>query len=500
MSTPQPALRVVLLLRSLGYVRLFDPVIRALLARGHHVHLLHERDAYTERERDWLAAMEREPGFSWTVTATLYRDPWARFARELRRFADLLFFLSPDFVGPRAQIARAEKRTGPRLRGLLQVPGLRGQRARRILGRTVEAIDGSAPVSRELARELAGLSGDVLVLAPHLLPGGRHSEYVRAARAVGLPTCMCIASWDNLTSKQRLRVAPDRLVVWNGIQQDEAMRLHGIDPARIVITGAPSFDQWFERRPSPREEFCARVGLAAERPYLLFVGGALFPGTMTEAEYVRDLWIPRLREDARFDGVQLLIRPHPRRLEQWRDVALDELDGVAVWPREEASMPVDEETRADFFDSMHHSAAVVGINTTAMIEAAVVGRSVHTVLDPAFAGSQRGAFHFDYLLDVAGGVVQAAESYADHRDDLAAALAGDEEASRRRESFLREFVRPHGLESSALPRVVAAIEEVAAAGPSPAAVPPARLAPLRLFLRGFVATAGVARRVKRALA
>jgi len=481
-------------------VRLFDPVIRALLARGHRVHLLHERDAYTDREREWLAAIEREPGFSWALTSTLYRDPWARFARPLRRLADLLFFLGPEFVGPEEQIARAEKRTGLGLRRLVRLPGLRGRRARGLLTRAVEAIDGSAPVSEELARELSGLAPDVLVLAPHLLPGGRHSEYVRAARSAGIPTCMCIASWDNLSSKQHLRVAPDRLVVWNGLQQDEAVRLHGIDPQRIVITGAPSFDQWFERKPRPRDEFLVRVGLAADGPYLLFVAGALFPGSMTEAEYLRDVWIPELRRDARLRDVQLLIRPHPRRLEQWREVPLDHLSGVAVWPREEASMPVDEETRADFFDSIFHSAAVVGINTTAMIEAAVVGRSVHTVLDPAFANSQRNAFHFDYLLEVGGGAVRAAESYDAHRANLAAAVAGEDDDAVRREAFLLAFVRPHGLESAALPRVVATIEETAAAGPSPAARVPAGLAPLRLALRGVVGAAALTRRLKRSLA
>jgi hypothetical protein len=499
-STQPTELRVVLLLRSLGYVRLFDPVIRGLLARGHHVHLLHERDVYTERERAWLAAIEREPDFSWSLTGTLYRDPWARFARPLRRFADLLFFLGPGYVGSETQIDRAEKRTGPRLSGILRLPGMRSPRARGILARAVEVIDRSTPVSRELARELAGLDADVLVLAPHLLPGGRHSEYVRAARAVGVPTCRYIASWDNLSSKQQLREAPDRLVVWNRVQHDEAVRLHGIDPARIVITGAPSFDQWFEHRPRPREEFAARVGLAPDRPYLLFVAGALFPAELTEAEYVRDVWIPQLREDPRFRDVQLLIRPHPRRLDQWRAVSFDALPDVAVWPREEASMPVDTETRDDFFDSIHHSAAVVGINTTAMIEAAVVGRSVHTVFDPTFAGSQRGAFHFDYLLEVGGGAVRAAESYERHRDDLAAAIAGDDVDAGRRQAFVQEFVRPHGLENAALPRVVAAIEEVAAAGPQPAPRPPAHLAPLRLALRGLVATIGLARRVKRSLA
>jgi hypothetical protein len=376
---------------------------------------------------------------------------------------------------------------------------MRIEPVRRTLWRFLDALERSLPSNRDLEAELRELAPDVLVLVPHLMPGGRHSEYVKAARAIEVPTCMCIASWDNLSSKQQLREAPDRLVVWNRIQHDEAVRLHGIDPARIVITGAPSFDQWFEHRPRPREEFAARVGLAPDRPYLLFVAGALFPAELTEAEYVRDVWIPQLREDPRFRDVQLLIRPHPRRLDQWRAVSFDALPDVAVWPREEASMPVDTETRDDFFDSIHHSAAVVGLNTTAMIEAAIVGRSVHTLLAPEFADSQTGTSHFDYLLSVGGGLLRVARSLEEHRDQLVDTIAGgDGEAGKRRRRFLEEFVRPRGLDLPALPLVVDAIESTARLGPTRPERGPLRVVPLRLALiAGLESARAVARAARR---
>ena len=161
----------------------------------------------------------------------------------------------------------------------------------------------------------------------------------------------------------------------------------GCPTSESSITGAQSFDQWFDRAPGGREEFCARVGLDPNRPYVLFVGGALFPGTQTEAEYVANVWIPELRADPRLAELQVLVRPHPRRRAQWADVPFDGLAGVSVWPpADRVSMPVDEETRADFFDSLAHSDAVVGINTTAMIEAAAVGRRVQPVLPPVVRG------------------------------------------------------------------------------------------------------------------
>ena len=81
----------------------------------------------------------------------------------------------------------------------------------------------------------------------------------------------------------------------------------------------------------------------------------------------------------------VLIRPHPQNVEPWQHAELHDLANVAVWPRAGGN-PVDAATRADYFDSIHHSAAVVGVNTSAQIESAIVGRGVHTLLVPGVRG------------------------------------------------------------------------------------------------------------------
>jgi hypothetical protein len=115
---------------------------------------------------------------------------------------------------------------------------------------------------------------------------------------------------------------------------------------------------------------------------------------------------------------------------------------------------------------MFHSAAVVGLNTSAMIEAAIVGRTVHTMLVPEFSSSQLGTLHFDYLLRVAGGLPRVAMGFDEHRRHLVDALhAAPEEGARRALPFLEQFVRPHGLDRPVTPIVVDEIERVAADGP-----------------------------------
>jgi hypothetical protein len=40
---------------------------------------------------------------------------------------------------------------------------------------------------------------------------------------------------------------PDKVIVWNATQRDEAERFHGIPAERVVVTGAQCFDQWCDR-------------------------------------------------------------------------------------------------------------------------------------------------------------------------------------------------------------------------------------------------------------
>jgi hypothetical protein len=70
--------------------------------------------------------------------------------------------------------------------------------------------------------------------------------------------------------------------------------------------------------------------------------------------------------------------------------------------------------RADYFDSLYHSAAVAGLNTSAFIEAGILGRPVHTILLPEWYESQMGTVHFRYLFEAGGGLLTSATSYDEH--------------------------------------------------------------------------------------
>jgi hypothetical protein len=110
---------------------------------------------------------------------------------------------------------------------------------------------------------------------------------------------------------------------------------------------------------------------------------------------------------------------------------------------------------------------MVGIVTSAFIEAAIVGREVLTLELPEFSLHQRGAPHFSYLVDAAGGLLRVSTCFNDHFSQLAEAVAGARDGrSARNTRFLEAFVRPCGLDAPATPVFVDSVERLARAGPA----------------------------------
>jgi hypothetical protein len=332
-------------------------------------------------------------------------------------------------------------------------------------------IEETIPPDPHVRRFVARARPDVLLVTPLVDFASDQVEYIKAARTLGIRSGLCVHSWDNLTNKGLIHATPDRVFVWNGAQQREAVSLHGIDGARVVATGAPVFDEWFDRTASStREEFCARVGLRADRPFFLYLCSSRFIAA-TEAEFLVK-WIAAIRaaDDARVRDAGILIRPHPRTtLADPPRGDWSAFPDVAVWPRRGAN-PVDSTSKSDYFDSMYHAAAAVGINTTAQIEAGIVGRPVYTIRAPEFSGTQEGSLHFHYLLKESGGLVRFDKSLDVHTRSLADALSPAPDLSSRLQQFVEAFVRPHGLRMPATRQLADAIEALALDTPAP---PPA---------------------------
>jgi hypothetical protein len=466
-------MKILFLARHFSYLRLFESAIAELAERGHEIHLSADREeslggaGMVER----LAARYPRVTIGWT--SGRQSGAWAELGRKLRLGIDYLRFLDSRYDSTPRLRGRSEERTPRAVRWLATWPGLRGPGGRRALAWVLKQFEQAVPRSRELESFYLEQKPDVVLITPLVDLGSPQLDHYLSARALGLRTVLCVGSWDHLSSKSVLRGIPDLVTVWNDTQKQEAIELHQVPPDRIVVTGAQCYDQWFGRRPSrTREEFCEQIGLDGARPFVLYVCSSLFKNTANEARFV-ERWIQHVRgsTDPVLREAGLLIRPHPRRLDEWQQVDLTEFKNVTLF----GSHPVDPTTKDDYFDSLYYAAAVVGLNTSAFLEAGVVGKPVLSVLLPEISrDNQEGTIHFHYLLNVGGGLLEVSRSLEEHVAQLSAALADPQPGAERARRFTEGFIRPHGLTESATPRFAAAIETVAQR-PAPRAVgaPPA---------------------------
>ena len=459
-------MKLLFLARHANYFRSFESVIRLWAERGHQVQLAVER----VESVGGSALLEQLTGAYTSVTAgeAPHREAgeWTSLAGRLRRAIDLLRYLEPAYdTTPRLR-ARAAERAPAFAVHFAGSAWSRSRVARTVLGWVLRRAEAAIPPSRDVAGYLRERQPDALVMTPLIgVVGSSQPDYLRAARAAHLPTAVAVWSWDHLTSKALIREAPDRVLVWNEVQRDEARRLHGIAPERVVVTGAQCFDQWFGRTPSrSRTGFCAAAGLPDEKPFLLYVGSALFAGSPPEAGFVQQ-WIAAIRASADpvLRSCGILVRPHPQRMREWEGLDLSGFGDVAVW----GGNPVTEQARADYFDSLVYSRAVVGLNTSAFLEAAIAGRPVLAILPDEFSDNQEGTLHFGYLSSVGGGLLRTSRTLAEHCAQLSQELAASGDRVDH-DTFLRAFLRPHGLDVPATPVFADAVEAMPVEARSPA--------------------------------
>jgi hypothetical protein len=100
------------------------------------------------------------------------------------------------------------------------------------------------------------------------------------------------------------------------------------------------------------------------------------------------------------------------------------------------------------FDQLFHADAAVGLNTSAELEASILGTPVFTFEAGDDAPGQQGTTHFAYLLKENGGVVHHAATLEESLRDLERAVDGDVDRDAIR-AFVESFLRPAGIEQPA---------------------------------------------------
>jgi hypothetical protein len=292
------------------------------------------------------------------------------------------------------------------------------------------------PPHPELEQAIRELRPAAVLLLSRIGKNSVELDVLKVARLLRLPSILLVWSWDNLTSKAVLNEHPDHLLVWNDEMAREANAYHGVPRERIHIVGSPLFDRFFELARAVPD-------VQPAEPGLLYLGSS--PYASDDESAICDEWIAAIRNspDPLLAGVRIAIRPHPadHSWDGWRP------------PDDRVALSTSHKSEPERLLALVRDASVVvGLNTSAEIEAAVAGRPVATFRAGSRADGQEGALHFRYLLEANGGFVVDAPDLDAHVTVLSRLLQSEWNADATAR-FLERFLRPAGLNEPVCPIV-----------------------------------------------
>jgi len=263
---------------------------------------------------------------------------------------------------------------------------LRGISGPRLLGRmdrweTREAL--RSPVAASYRKWFEKIRPSVVFSAAPLM--GDEWVPLQAARALGIRTGMAILSWDNPSTKDRLPLPSDAILVWSPTMKEELRRIYPEIPAeRFQMTGPPQFDYYFRQEfLRDRNAFLSTLNLDPDRPLVVYAG--VTPSLMPEEHEI----VTRLAEDIRAGRVsrrpQLLVRLHPKDdgsrykdlMEKFPEIRMvvpgrDSGANIAHWQPNSGDI-------LSLVNTVRHSDVLINTASTMTVDAALMDRPVINV-------------------------------------------------------------------------------------------------------------------------
>jgi hypothetical protein len=163
------------------------------------------------------------------------------------------------------------------------------------------------------------------------------NQFIAAARGIPIPSLAVLDSWLNYSNRLsgsggRLDYLPDRIAIMDKRAQVE-MVAEGFDPARLVVTGQPAFDNIVRSREqftsAHRQALRGQWGVGESERVVLFASQPLSvlygtdPANPAYMGFYEHTVLPRLvaaLEAIATDSgraVALVVRPHPREDRGW---------------------------------------------------------------------------------------------------------------------------------------------------------------------------------------
>lgn len=449
-------MKVMLVLTTFSYVRYILSVVAELINAGSEVIIVtnvreSEREVgLTEKLSEYIAQGKLE-----IVTETLLKKNVLKPRLAYRNLAGYINYFRSNHLSPSMSKRMFANTMIPNyLKTIFSSRMARKLFSYKVFRDWYKSIEGWFSPDLAVQDWLKKIKPDVVVATGYVFFDCWDVEYVKAAKALGVSTAAIILSWDNLLIKGSFTLIPDAVLLWNKSLSREAREIHDVPARNIKITGAPVFDYLFDLAPSKeKSSFQEALGMPPEARYVLYLGSSAGIN-QDETGDVLGL-IDALQSNPLTREVYLLIRPHPFNNKVWSEFSAK---NVCVWSSE-VTMPVSDQARLAFYHSIFYSECVFGVNTSAMLEAAILDKPCITVMASHGRSDVVGIGHFHHLLD--SNFLYVAGDFQEASRQLISILQGGDVNSKNRQRFVQEFVRPEGVNTRSGVLTARAIESLA---------------------------------------
>lgn len=213
--------------------------------------------------------------------------------------------------------------------------------------------------------------------------GWRMDRYIlREAHARGIPSMASIVGWDN-PSSYAIRGAPmDYATCWSQLQKDELVYGSDWDPARVHVGGIPSYDGYFRKEwQLSKEDYFKLHGLDPARKLISYACSFVhFAPNFPNVEALAKL----AASDALAEPAQLLVRLHPSHFQNKPQIFAEERERIFAlekqYPHVHVVKPVAMGGSLGYYGGedmdekssmMAHSDVLVTVYSTMVVETAV---------------------------------------------------------------------------------------------------------------------------------
>lgn len=420
-----------------------DDVVRELYQRGHEISIIMGMDDKKDVPDDAIQKAKIDlPNMQ--IEPLLKRKFLRTFARDIRELLNYAHILNNEATR-QWDVAKWNRFFHPLVWRLLISDTGKKRLKDRAFQKILRSIEQKIPAQPRIKNQIKRHKPDLVIALPLVNADSRENEYIQASLALGIPCVYSMYSWDNIESKATFQSRPNYNIVWNKSLADQLASGHDIPSDRIFITGAPRFDRLLDAKNEyvlPREEFCKRAGIDANRKYFLYVASTFlvnskFTKALNEDKIVLEI-AAAFQKNPRTSAVDMLVRPHPNNTGIVKTILEKKPDNISIYPKH-GEFPDTEQKRMMFYNSIYHGVAVVGVNTTAFLEASALDKPCVTIITESFGETQQVP-HFHHLIDA--DFLELANGTEELTDCISKILDGVDSRSDQRHAFVENFLRP----------------------------------------------------------